>query len=461
MNDKLLFIELFRNGLQQDTFPKSKEPDIELLRSFTLLKENNYSIKFLDIKLGNVTQNNLEKEIKSSDYIFINSKTYNRYYCNDLILLSKKLAPNSKIILYGQHPESDPDFFLNKFEDIYIVQKEIFIFLRDFIQNKNIKDLHNVIYKKSSHIVKNKVKDLENLDELPFLDLDYLDDNYYTLYPMKTLKKHKWGFLTLSKGCPFKCVFCSRTLRVSCGTTPRYFSEANAIERIKRLVDSGHNFMRFLDDDWHDKKFIKSICKAIIRENIEFKWMAQVRADSLDLPTLSLMKKAGCECLNIGVESGSERILKELKKDESLDSIRKAFSLCKKLKIYTVGYFMVGSPTETKEDLDLTFDFLKELKPTMLQVAYFTPYPGSPFFDKLPSSFKEKPDFFHYQDIVYNFSEINKNLLRKTMRNWNLWFYFKPDNFIRLAIFRIACFYNNPSREVGIWNRIIRSFLPF
>ncbi|MFP4656216.1 MAG: B12-binding domain-containing radical SAM protein [Candidatus Woesearchaeota archaeon] len=465
MSEKLLFIELFRDGLTVDDFPKSKEPDIELLRAFTLLKENGYDIEFLDVKLGNVTWDKLHRSLGTADYLFINCKTYNRYFCLDLIAEAKKVSlrrdQNVKIVLYGQHPEAEPHFFLDKHADVYIIQQELIPFFRSFSSEERFERNPNLIYKEADELVRNEIIEVKDMDALPLLDLSYLDDNYYTLYPMKTLKKHSWGFLTVSKGCPFSCVFCSRTLRVSCGHIPRFFSATETLRRIRRLIDDGHNFIRFLDDDWHDKIFIRKICKAIIEEGLEFRWMAQVRADSLDMPTLRLMKKAGCECLNIGVESGSEKILKVLKKEETLEDIRKAFSLCRKLDIYTVAYFMIGNPGETDEDLEMSFDLLKDLRPTMLQIAYFTPYPGSSFYGELPDGAKSKTGFFHYANIVYNFSSINTKKLKKTMRRWNLWFYSRPRNFHRLLTFRLLCLINNPRRELSVWREIFMSFWPF
>ncbi len=453
----MLFIELFREGFDSNDFPKSKEPDIELLRCFTLLKERGFSIDFVDLKLGGIKEKDLLKRFSGVEYLFMNSKTYNRYFCLELIKKAKESSPGIKIFLYGQHPDSDPEFFFSAYDDIYIIRQEIYPFFEGF-GKEAIEKLPNLMYKESGKTRTNSIVEIEDMDTLSPVDLDWMDDRYYTLYPMKTRRRHSWGFLTLTKGCPFECVFCSRTLRVSCGKVTRHFSPEESVKRIRRVIDDGHNFIRFLDDDWHDKDFIKSLCRALIAEDMDFRWMAQVRADSLDLRTLRLMKRAGCECLNIGVESGSEPVLERLKKGETLKDIRKAFSLCKKLGIYTVAYFMIGNPDESEEDLEKSFELIQELKPTMLQVAYFTPYPGSPFFDKLPESSKLETNFFHYENIVYNFSKIDSEILRKTMKRWNLRFYMHPKNFMRLSIFRMACLFSNPRRELSIWWSIFRSF---
>ena len=458
MSKRLLFVELFREGFGNNDFPKSKEPDVELLRCFTLLKERGFSIDFVDMKLGGIKEKDLLERFSRTDYLFLDSKTYNRYFCLELIEKARETSPNIKIFLYGQHPDSDPEFFFSAHDDIHIIRQEIYPFFDSF-GSEPIEKLPNLMYKESGKTRINRVVEIEDMDALSPLDLDWMDDRYYTLYPMKSRRRHSWGFLTLTKGCPFECVFCSRTLRVSCGKVMRHFSPAESVRRIRRVVDDGHNFIRFLDDDWHDKDFIKSLCKALIAEDIDFRWMAQVRADSIDLPTLRLMKKAGCECLNIGVETGSEKILKTLKKDETLSDIRKAFSLCRKIGIYTVAYFMIGNPDESEEDLEKSFELIRQLKPTMLQIAYFTPYPGSSFFDKLPEDSKQNADFFHYEDIVFNFSNVDPKRLREVMRNWNLWFYTRPRNFLRLLSFRMMCLLNNPLRELSIWKSILMSFL--
>jgi radical SAM superfamily enzyme YgiQ (UPF0313 family) len=449
----ILFIELFRNGFSHGTMPKSLEPNISTLSAFSELKKR-YVLDFIDLKVDDVDRDRFRKALRKRRYadVFIEIRSYNRYFALDIIQEVKTRIKGVKVYCFGQHPSVDPGFILDHFDDVMVIKDEIIPFMKGFTHGKDPRTLPNTIYRKGTRTIRNKVEEITDLDSLPDVDIQTLKEKrYFTIYPMKSVAPQSWGFLALTKGCPHSCVFCSQTLRITHGKRLYHFSLEEAMRRIERQVNAGFTFIRFFDDNLlSTPRFIEQVCKEIIKRKIRFKWMAQVRADSVTDSLLGLMKKSGCESLNIGVETGSDTIMKTLKKGETVADIRRCFRLCRKHKLLTVAYFMIGNPGETAKDLRKSYRLLKEIKPDMLQVAFFTPYPGTPYYQKMKSKDQLRTGFYHYDHIVSNFSEVSDDTLIKVRRKWYVSFYLKPKNFFRLASYRLHSLVYNPAREVKI-----------
>ena len=109
--------------------------------------------------------------------------------------------------------------------------------------------------------------------------------------------------------------------------------------------------------------------------------MCVTRVDLVDEELLRIMKKAGCWSIHFGAESGSQRLLDIARKGITIDQIRTAFSLTRRLGIKTKAFFMLGLPTETREESLQTIKFAKELDPDGVQFTITVPYPGTKLFE--------------------------------------------------------------------------------
>ncbi len=439
---KVVILEPFLNEPRKNSLIKSKEPNISTFRAITLLKKK-FKVELIDLKIDNVSKKEIFGKIKVADFLFINVKSYNKAFCQNIIkfALNKSLT---KVFVFGQIPSYDPALIhiqgpeiqadTNSF--VSFIQGEFYNFSRFFIEDpKKYTNMKIINLKLHS--------DFEDIDKIPPLDIKELKKRkYYTVYPLKKIRKTRWAFMNLTEGCPHKCIFCSQTLRISHGKKLRHFSCIEAIKRIKRMLSFGFNAIRFNDDNFLcDKVFIKDLCKELIKRKIIFRWMAQVRADSIDEKTLLFMKKAGCESLNFGVESASDKILKTLEKGEDIANIKDAIILCKKHKILTVNYYMIGSPKERISDIKKTIDFSFETKPDVLQIAYFTAYEGSPFFEKNKEIILSGKNgySYHYSTMNFNFSYVKKRKLKSIYKSWYIKYYFThPLKSLRI-ILNMAC----------------------
>jgi radical SAM superfamily enzyme YgiQ (UPF0313 family) len=130
-----------------------------------------------------------------------------------------------------------------------------------------------------------------------------------------------------------------------------------------------------------DPKRVEAICRTILDRSLKVSWRARIRPGSLTESLAKLMRKAGCIALGIGVESGSQRLLDVLEKSCTLAEIEDTFQITKDAGIWTVGYFMLGIPGETKEDSYNTIEFAKKLDPDWALFSIATPLPGTKLFE--------------------------------------------------------------------------------
>lgn len=180
-----------------------------------------------------------------------------------------------------------------------------------------------------------------------------------------------------SRGCPFNCVFCNRM-----GRKYRWHSAEYVLGEIEEILNLGICEI-FIHDDIFTlrRERVEAICHGIIERGYEVTWEARTRVDCVDEAMLALMRKAGCVRLSFGVESGSEKVLKSMRKGIDLKRVEQVFEWCRKEGIVTLADFMIGNLDEEKEDLQKTFDLVRRLRPDYVQYSICSPYPGTPLYE--------------------------------------------------------------------------------
>jgi len=126
-----------------------------------------------------------------------------------------------------------------------------------------------------------------------------------------------------------------------------------------------------------NKEITKQLCREIVNNKIDITWICVTRTDCVDRELLILMKDAGCHTIQFGVESGSDEILKKYSKRIDKKHIKEVFEICNKLKINTLSHFIIGLPGETKDDIEATINFAKELKTDYAAFNLFVPMIGT------------------------------------------------------------------------------------
>jgi radical SAM superfamily enzyme YgiQ (UPF0313 family) len=211
---------------------------------------------------------------------------------------------------------------------------------------------------------------IEDLDTLAEPDRDHLVD--HELY-----SDFAYGIIMTARGCPFKCTYCNSegiwTRRV------RYRSAELVVKEVAHVRERfGTQYFNFRDDTFTmDRKRTLEICRLLQEQVPGIVWRCDTRADCIDEELASAMRQAGCVQANVGIESGSERILKMIKKGETKEQIARGVACLRRSHISVSGFIMLGFPTEMPEEVTATMDFAMGLKPDFLVLSILTPYPGT------------------------------------------------------------------------------------
>jgi len=270
------------------------------------------------------------------------------------------------------------------------------------------------------------VLEVPDLDALPMPAQHlFVNARYKVFHPTGVKRRWRWGFILSSRGCPYRCLYCSPTLRNSYGRVPRARSAANVVQELLYLRALGATVVHFRDDIFTlDRERVVTLCESMIRHGFDLGWTAQTRADRVDRELLALMKRAGCVSVYFGVESGSPRVLRRIQKGATVAQVERAFDAARAVGLHTVGFFMLGNPEETEEEIQMTHHLLMRLKPDMIQVAFFTPYPGSPGFDPSMLSRYSLDMFSHYNHPI-NHSRVSDARLLWWQKKFYLDFIFR------------------------------------
>jgi radical SAM superfamily enzyme YgiQ (UPF0313 family) len=251
-------------------------------------------------------------------------------------------------------------------------------------------------------------------DSLPFPHYTEKElETYRSIFPVRIPKRVTWGYIIGMRGCPHNCVFCSEVMRVSVGKKIRKRSASNVVDEFEHIARQGVNIISFQDDSFSAHRgFVKGVCEELISRKSTMPWMARVRVDEVDYDILKLMKQAGCIMLGIGVESGTQRIIDDMKKTRRSEPwaelCRQVFRWTRKLGIGTNAYYVIGNPTETREEIEQTIRLAKELNSDSIQVHFYTPYPGSEAWERYKDQITdaETTEMFHYATPQFSPSKV-------------------------------------------------------
>lgn len=214
-------------------------------------------------------------------------------------------------------------------------------------------------------------------DARPFIDdLDTLPLPARHLLPLSRYQALGYPIsIITSRGCPYSCIFCLGRRMV--GNKVRQRSAPLVVDEIEQILSYGIDRINVADDLFvsHRGK-VKEVCEEILRRDLRFAWSAFARVNTVDRETLLLMRKAGCDSVSFGVESGNAEMLKRIGKGITREQVKEAVSLCKEAGIIPHTSFIVGLPGETAETLRETEEFAAGLG-SLYGYHFLAPFPGT------------------------------------------------------------------------------------
>lgn len=286
----------------------------------------------------------------------------------------------------GIHPTMDPEGVLGEdcFDFVCVGEGEgAIVDLADAIENGSpTTEIENVWTKSGGKIVRNKVR--------PFVALESLPRKDYSLFDFqKTIDaKSGWVGIMSSRGCPFSCTYCFnhrlrelyRTDLVCSAAELKYVRRhpvSEVIEEMEALLSEYKNIETIIFDDdlfTMDKEYLKEFCaEYIARVGVPFVCNAHVKV--FDEEAAGLLKEAGCRIVKFGLESGSERVRREiLNRRMSNEEIERAFATAERFGLHTSAFVMIGFPNETIPEIEETLDLLARIKPGRFRWSIFFPF---------------------------------------------------------------------------------------
>lgn len=315
---------------------------------------------------------------------FLSTTTYPA--TKDLSRQLKSVAPNIPIIVGGAFATINAEHILKECPYIDCVGigegEEL---LPDYLNNLDDSGLvAGLVWRADGKIIQNPLRPLiKDLDQFPYPDRTSLPIDYIESLPLDVpavLSLDKFCTMQTSRGCPYSCVYCGIPFLSQHKVRTR--SAAHVLGEMQQLHDMGYRSIYFTDDHFLlNGKRINEICRGIIERKLKCQWGCEGRVDSTVVDQLPIMRQANCKFLAFGVEAGSQQVLDRLKKNQTLVEVERAISEAKRQGIKRVhGFFVIGSPDESKEDILESFHFAAKLKLDTFSFNRLCVYRGTPLW---------------------------------------------------------------------------------
>ena len=301
----------------------------------------------------------------------------------------KKELPDAKIVFGNYYATFNAERVMQKYPWVdIIVQSEGEITTLELAKSlKNGEKLKNVLgltFRNNSKIISTPERPLiKDVDALPFPDRDLLDVDYHSEVAGAITAPEKFTTVLSSRGCPFRCRFCG-CQRFARGVW-RARSAKNAVEELRLISSMGYKQFLFVDDSFTLRpQRVINICRGMRKEKIDMDWTCEGRVDSCSYEMMREMVKAGCKIIYFGIESANQRILDYYNKRITPQQSEKAVRTARKAGMNAiVASFIVGAPTETREEIENTLEFAQKIPIDFPQFNILGVFPGMEIWEEL------------------------------------------------------------------------------
>ena len=306
-------------------------------------------------------------------------------------LISKKVKeknPNVITVFGNYYATFNPERILRKYPSVDIIVRgegeNTAIELVSCLRNKDsLKKVRGITFKNGENIVSTPDQPLiKDLDSLPFPDRELIDDEYHSIIAGANVAPKKFTSMVSSRGCVYRCRFCS-CQRFARGMW-RSRSVQSTLDELHFLASEGYEQFIFIDDSFtlNQKRVIK-LCREMRKEKIDLEWICEGRVDNCSYEMLREIARAGCRILYFGIESANQRLLNYYNKQTTPQQSKTAVKTARKAGIdAVVGSFIVGAPNETREEIQNTIEFAKQIPIDFPQFNILGVYPGTDIWNE-------------------------------------------------------------------------------
>jgi len=370
------------NFLLRDRFGDPSDPPLGIAYIGAVLLKEGFNVTLIDAYADNLNEDQVLSILKKNDVQFVGISCNYAPLHNPTLKLAKKIKEHFKnifIAVGGNHATALSEYIIKSSDSIdFIIVGEGEYILKNLLialnENISIEQVKGIIFKnREDNICFTGYQPLiPNLDELPL--------PAYDLLPMEKYKRYN---IITSRGCPYQCSYCASN--VIFNKRVRYRSPEKVICEINYLVDNfGDRQIWFSDDTFtSNKRYSESLLDAILKNYRKMKWSCLTRVNRIDLDLLIKMKKAGCDYISYGIETGSQKILKEIEKKITFEQITTTINNTSEAGIRAYGFFIVGFPGETWDDIYETYKLISKIDLDGAAFNILIPLPGTKIMNDL------------------------------------------------------------------------------
>ena len=408
-----------------------------LLAIGSVLKRAGHQVKILDLRISNSPDEELDAVMSSFDpqVVGIGVMTIECKYGFIDAAKVKKINPNVTVIFGGPHCSHEPQFILNDINVDLMVSGEGDLTIVELIdtleEGKDVAGVPGIAYKKNGSYLRTAerpvIRDLDTIDqEYDLINLERYFNFQSSMDFFPVFRNKRFIPLVTSRGCPFKCTYCHDIFDKSI----QYRSPEAVVNEIEYLIKVyGIREFHIVDDVFNvNMKRAKIVLDAIIERNlnIHISFPNGLRADFFDDELIDKMQRAGVYRMALGIESGSQRIQDMIKKDLDINIIYDVVEKLTSARMSVHGFFMLGFPSETREEMKETIDFACDLGLTTANFSLVIPNPGTDlrqtFIESRESNFEDFSEYT-FDAASSNASEVEGDDLIKLKREANRRFY--------------------------------------
>jgi anaerobic magnesium-protoporphyrin IX monomethyl ester cyclase len=401
--------ELFARGSKTSA---SVLPPLGLAYIAATLRKHGHECRIID---GIAESFSLDALIEmASQYDLVGITVVSTYAMRAIELIQKfKESPSCPpIVVGGHHVTAEPESLLRFGADYAVVgegeitMSELVECLSSKTDGSSVRQVQGIGFiENGEYIFSGNRQKIDPLDQLPLPARDLLPMHLYRSSVARGNLQPSHSMLT-SRGCPGVCSFCSKK---TFGTKVRYFSVGRIVEEFFLLRDQyGARGVSIFDDNFlSNHQVVHEVCEELCNKNFGITWSVEARIDCVNREILQCLRKAGCAYIAYGIESGSQRILDYINKRISKDQVREIVRITKEVGIPIRGYFMMGFPSETKEDIEATIRFAIELDLDVASFTLFVPFPATREYERAKKRGIFDPDY--YKKIIlpeFNFLDL-------------------------------------------------------
>jgi len=353
------------------------------------LKKKDNDAKLIDAIAQGISEEELIRMVNYHNPDLIVIETSTPSFKNDLRLTYniRNNLRDCRIALCGPHVSVFPEQILSQYNFIdFILVGEYEFTLSELVSclgsGLSLEKITGLAYRERGDIKVNSLRpSVDNLDSLPWPEREdvpiYKYNDGFAGLPTPNVQ------LWTSRGCPFQCIFCLWPQTIYRTHTYRKRNPVDVVDEMGYLVKR-YNFRAvYFDDDVFniDKRHVLDICVEINRRKLRVPWAAMAKADLMDEETLESLAKAGLYAVKYGVESADRNILNLCRKNLDLDKTLNVINFTKRLGIKVHLAFCIGLPGETRDSIERTSKFIRDIQPDSIQFSLATPFPGTEYYN--------------------------------------------------------------------------------